>query len=139
MTSVTLVPLWVEALVSALLVFSGLLALTGALGLLRLKSFFERMHPVALGSTLGTWCACAASMAYFSALHSRPVIHAWLIPILLCITVPITTILLARAALFRRRAAAAEDVPPPLSESATGSRTVGERGIVAADVGADLP
>ena len=144
MTSATLVPFWVEALVSVLLVFSGLLALTGAVGLLRLKDFFQRMHPVALGSTLGAWCACAASIAYFSALESRPVIHAWLIPILLCITVPITTILLARAALFRRRSAGA-DVPPSLSQQAAlemqrlGENGVGEKGGGAADTGADLP
>ena len=139
MTSVTLVPFWVEALVSVLLVFSGLLALAGAVGLLRLKDFFERMHPVTLGSTLGTWCACAASMAFFSALEARPVIHAWLIPILLCITVPITTILLARAALFRKRSEGA-DVPPSLSQqAASGMQRVDEKGVGAADTGADLP
>ena len=109
--SLALVPFWVEATVAVLLIFSGMLALTGAVGLLRLKDFFQRMHPVTLGATLGTWCACAASMAYFSALLSRPVIHAWLIPILLSITVPITTLLLARATLFRRRGSAG-DVPP---------------------------
>lgn len=138
MTSVTLVPVWVEALVSVLLVLSGLLALTGAVGLLRLKNFFQRMHPVTLGSTLGTWCACAASIVYFSTLESRPVIHAWLIPVLLAITVPITTLLLARAALFRQRAAGG-DVPPPLGKAATGARPVGEKSETTADAGADLP
>lgn len=115
------VPFWVQVLVSLLLVASGLLALTGAVGLLRLKSFFQRLHPVALGMTLATWCACAASIAYFSALQSRPVVHALLIPILLCITVPVTTILLARAALLRKRAAG-EDVPPPLVQTADSRR-----------------
>lgn len=138
MTSVTLVPLWVEALAAVLLVVSGLLALTGAVGLLRLQSFFQRMHPVALGSTFATWCACAASMAYFSALESRPVIHAWLIPILLCITVPITTLLLSRAALFRKRGAL-ENVPPPLSQSAHLPPGVRDNRKAAADAGADLP
>jgi multicomponent K+:H+ antiporter subunit G len=121
MTPVELIPLWVEALAAVLLVVSGLLALTGAVGLLRLKSYFQRLHPVALGSTLGTWCACAASLAYFSALQSRPAIHIWLIPVLLCITVPITTLLLARAGLFRKRAAL-ENVPPPLSQSPPGGQ-----------------
>jgi multicomponent K+:H+ antiporter subunit G len=75
------------------------------------------MHPVALGTTLGTWSACIASVAYFSAVHDRAVVHAWLIPISLALTVPITTLLLARAALFRRRAGAG-DVPPPLTQAA---------------------
>jgi len=42
------------------------------------------------------------------------VLHAWVIPILMAITVPVTTALLARAALFRKRQAGM-DVPPPLS------------------------
>ena len=133
----TVVPYWVELLASLLFAASGLLALTGALGLVRLKTFFQRMHPPALGATLGTWCACAAWVAYFSALEGALVLHAWLLPILLCITVPITTILLARAALFRKRAAG-DDVPPPLSQAPDGVR-IDETGRPAVDAGADLP
>jgi multicomponent K+:H+ antiporter subunit G len=107
-------PFWVQCLVSALLVLSGLLSLGGALGILRLKDFFQRMHPLALASTLGTWAVCAASIAWFSALASAPLVHTWVIPIVICISVPITTLLVARAALFREREAGA-DVPEPLS------------------------
>ena len=127
-----LVPLWVEAIVAMLLVASGLLLLTGALGLLRLKDFFQRMHPVALGTTLGTWSACAASIIYFSALQSAPVLHAWLMPILLSITVPITVLMLARAALFRRRAAGGDGVPAPLTQ-AGGPQGAENSGAAAAD------
>ena len=63
MTEVAGSQVWIEVLVSVLLVLSGVLVLTGAFGLLRLKDFFQRMHPVALGTTLGTWSACAASKA----------------------------------------------------------------------------
>jgi len=105
---------WLEFVVSLLLVFSGLLVLTGAIGILRLKDFFQRMHPAALASTLGTWSACAASIVFFSALQDRPVVHASLIPVLLAVTVPITTLLLARATLFRKRSAG-DDVPAPLA------------------------
>lgn len=114
------VTFWVEALVSLLLVSSGLLVLTGAVGLMRLKDFFQRMHPVALGTTLGSWTACAASAAFFSALEDRAAFHALLIPIFLAVTMPITTLLLARAALFRQRAAGG-DVPPPLGQPAAGT------------------
>jgi multicomponent K+:H+ antiporter subunit G len=61
-----------------------------------------------------------ASIIYFSALKSGPVLHAWLIPILLSITVPVTTLLLARAALFRKRMAG-DDVPAEVSSRRTGS------------------
>lgn len=99
------VPGWVEAVVAVLLVASGLLSLIGAFGLVRLKTFFQRMHATALAYTLGAWCAALASIVYFSALESRLALHAWVIVILLSITAPVTTTLLARAALFRQREA----------------------------------
>ena len=133
-----MIPLWMQAVVAVLLVLSGLLALTGAVGMLRLKDFFQRMHPPALGSTLGTWCVCAASITYFSALGPGIVLHTWLIPIFLCITIPITTLLLSRAGLFRKREAGA-NVPPPLSRASGSRLSAHERGKVIADPGDDLP
>ena len=121
MINVSELPLWVEILVAILLVLSSLFALIGAIGLLRMKDFFQRMHPPALASTLGAWCVALASILYFSALKSTPVLHAWLIPILLAITVPVTTLLLARTSLFRKRIAG-EDVPPEVS---SGGRSEG--------------
>lgn len=99
---------WIEYAVAALLVAGGLLALAGAVGLLRLPDFFQRMHPPALAITLGSWCVALASVLYFSALQQRPVLSAWIIPVLLAITAPITSLLLARAALFRQRGYAAK-------------------------------
>ncbi|WP_339499563.1 Na+/H+ antiporter subunit G [Pseudomonas silesiensis] len=113
--------LWVEVPVAILLVLASLFALIGAVGLLRMKDYFQRMHPPALASTLGAWCAALASIIYFSALKSAPVLHAWLIPVLLAITVPVTTLLLARAALFRKRMAG-DDVPAEVSSRRTESR-----------------
>ncbi|UVK96913.1 Na+/H+ antiporter subunit G [Pseudomonas sp. B21-048] len=110
--------LWVEIAVAILLVLSSLFTLIGAVGLLRMKNYFQRMHPPALASTLGAWCVALASVIYFSALNSTPVLHAWLIPVLLAITVPVTTLLLARAALFRKRMAG-DDVPAEVSSRRT--------------------
>lgn len=107
-------PFWLEAVTAVLLVTSSLFALSGAVGLLRFKTFFQRMHPPALASTFGTWCVALASILYFSSLKQSPVLHAWLIPILLSITVPVTTLLLARAGLFRKRMAG-DDVPEEVS------------------------
>jgi multicomponent K+:H+ antiporter subunit G len=106
-------PFWIEALVAVLLVVSGGFALVGAFGLLRMQDFFLRMHASALINTIGAWCVALASIVYFSALEARLAIHAWVITILLALTVPITTVLLARTALFRQRQAGA-DVPSPL-------------------------
>lgn len=108
-------PYWVELLVATLLVISGLCVLVSALGFLRLKDFFLRMHPPALAYTLGSWCVAAAGVIYFSTLEDRLVLHPLLIPVVLAITVPVTTVLLARVALFRQRSGQAGGAPPSLA------------------------
>lgn len=104
----------VEAVVALLLLASGLVTLVGALGLLRLRDYFLRMHAPALAYTLGSWAVALASMLYFSFSENRLSLQAWVIIILLSITAPVPTVLLARAALFRERQAGATGLPPPL-------------------------
>ena len=106
---------WMEAAVAAVLVLSGVFVLIAAVGFLRLEDFFVRMHPTALAYSFGSWCVTLAGILYFSMLESRVVLHPWLIIIMLCMTVPVTTVLLARVALFRRRVGGVADAPPPLS------------------------
>lgn len=108
-------PLWVEVFAAVMLVMSGLFVLVSALGFLTLKDFFLRMHPPALAYTLGSWCVALAGIAVFSSIEGTVMLHPWLVIVLLSITVPVTTVLLARAALFRHRLAGAIDVPLPLS------------------------
>ena len=109
------VPGWAEAVVAVLLMLSGLFVVISALGFLRLPDFFLRMHPPALAYTFGSWSVSLASIVYFSMLERRLVLHQWLIVIILSITVPVTTVLLARVGLFRRRNAGVPDTPTPLS------------------------
>lgn len=97
------VSLWIEIPVALLLVLSGLFTLLAAVGLVRFKSFFQRMHPPALAFSLSSWCVTLASILYFSAQDHKLSLHAWLIIIFLSLTVPVTTILLARTGLFRKR------------------------------------
>lgn len=103
----------VEVLVAALLVFSGFVVLVAALGLWRLQDFFLRMHAPALLYTTGTWSVTLASILHFSTATGSLALHSWLVIVLLAITAPVTTLLLARTALFRARQAR-EAVPPPL-------------------------
>ncbi len=103
-----------EIVVALLLLASGAVVLAAALGLWRLPDFFARMHAPALASTLAAWIVTLASIVHFSARAGELSLHVWLIIIILSITAPVTTIVLARAALFRRRLAGG-DLPPPLS------------------------
>ena len=106
----------VDIVVAALLLASGLLVLIAAFGLWRLPDFFQRMHAPALAYTLASWSVTLASIVHFSAREGRLSLHVWLIIVLLSITAPVTTLLLARAALFRRRQAG-DEVPPLLGWS----------------------
>ena len=105
----------IDIVVAALLVASGVFVVISAVGFLSLPDFFLRMHPPALAYTFGSWTVSLASILYFSTLESRWMLHPWLIVVVLSITVPVTTLLLARAALFRRRAAGTPGTPPRLT------------------------
>jgi multicomponent K+:H+ antiporter subunit G len=96
------------------LLCSGAVVLTAAYGLQRLPDFFMRMHAPALASTLAVWIVALASVIHFSVRADELQLHAWLILSVLSISAPVTTIVLARAALFRRRQAG-DPLPSPLS------------------------
>lgn len=108
-------PPWLEIVTSALLVLSGVVVLISATGFLRMPDFFLRLHPPALAYTLGSWSVTLAATLYLCAAESKVALHPLLIPCILAVTVPVTTLLLARVALFRRRVGGAADTPPPLS------------------------
>ena len=97
----TELPAWAAVPASLLLIAAGLLAAIGSFGLWRLPDFFMRMHPPAMGSTLGVGSVLIASMIVSSAVSSRPVIHELLITVFIVMTAPITAMLLARAAVYR--------------------------------------
>lgn len=107
-------PLWAAVPVALLLLLGAGLGLTGSIGLLRLRSFYDRVHAPTLGTTLGIGCILLASMLFFSVVQTRFVLHEILIVVFMVITTPVTLMLLARAALHRDRAEGNPEVPPPL-------------------------
>lgn len=94
-------PAWAALPAAILLVVGGLLTLLGSIGLLRMREFYQRMHPPTMGTTLGAGCVLLASMLVSSALLGRPVIHEILISVFLVLSAPITAMLLMRAAVAR--------------------------------------
>ena len=96
-------PAWVLMIVAILLITGAATTLIGALGLLRLRTFYERVHAPTLGTTLGTGCIVTASMIYFSAMGTRLVLHELLILIFVTVTTPVTLMILVRAAVLRDR------------------------------------
>ena len=88
-------------LTGLLVVFGALLALAGSVGLLRLGSFYERVHPPTMGATLGTGLILAACVVHFSDMQQRLVLHHLLIGVFMFVTTPVTYMMLVRAALHR--------------------------------------
>ena len=97
------IPLWVSVPAAVLLILGGLLTLIGSIGLLRLPSFYSRMHPPTMGMTLGTGAVLIASMLVSSAVLDRWVIHEIVIALFIVITAPVTAIFLMQAARRRSR------------------------------------
>lgn len=110
-------PLWAQITVATLALLGAGIALVGSLGLLRLKTYFERVHAPAIIATLGLWCTMHAAIVYFSVLGQRLALHPLLIALFIAITVPVTNVFLMRAALFRARRAG-HNVPANLSRTA---------------------
>lgn len=98
------IPLWAAVAVAFFLLVGASLALIGAIGFLRLPTFYERIHAPTLGTSWGIGGIMVASMIFFTVTSSRLVIHEILIGVFVTVTTPITFMLLARAALHRDRA-----------------------------------
>ena len=122
-TTVTAVlPLWLEIIVALLVLAGAGLALLGSTGLLRLPTFFERVHAPAIIATLGCWCIVYGTLLYFSLKGEGLAVHVLLIALCVAVTVPITTIFLLRASLFRARQLRKPGVPRSVSAPAEDKR-----------------
>lgn len=104
-------PAWAAWLVAILIVMGAAITLIGAIGLVRLETFYKRVHAPTLGATLGAGFILIGSIVCFSALQSRPILHEILIAAFVTMTTPVTLILLVRAALYRDRVEKKIDVP----------------------------
>lgn len=105
-------PLWGAWLVVGLALAGAGFALTGALGLIVLRSFYERVHAPTLGATLGTTLILCSSMLLLSLIEGRPVLRDLLIGLFLTVTTPVTLVVLARAAAHRDRHTENPESPP---------------------------
>jgi multicomponent K+:H+ antiporter subunit G len=95
------IPAWAALVVALLLILGGSIILIGALGLMRLPIFYQRIHGPAITITLGAGSVLLASMLYFTVLQSRLVLHEMIIALFLLMTAPVVAMLLMRAAVYR--------------------------------------
>lgn len=90
-----------NTLTGILVIAGALFALAGSVGLLTLRSFYERVHPPTMGATLGTGLILVACVLHFSDAQDRQVLHHLLIGAFMLVTTPVTYMMLVRAALHR--------------------------------------
>jgi multicomponent K+:H+ antiporter subunit G len=114
MTDAADLPVWAALVTSFLVLLGAGFTLIGAIGLLRLKTFYERMHAPTLGATWGAAGILLGSVVFFSTLQSRPILPEALIAVFVTVTTPVTLMLLARAALYRDRSEGSTDIPSPI-------------------------
>ena len=105
-------PLGAAIAVAVFLLAGAVLVLVGTIGLVRLGSFYQRVHAPTLGTTLGMFLILTSSIIYFSVARGQLVLHELLIAIFLTLTTPISLMLVVRAALYRDRQEGNPDVPP---------------------------
>jgi len=103
MSALGAMPEWVAISISACLVGGALITLAGTIGLVRFRTFYQRIHAPTLGTSFGAAFILLGSMLFFSATEGRPVLHEVLMLVFVTVTTPITLMLLARAALYRDR------------------------------------
>lgn len=88
----------IEILTSILLVTGALLMCAGSFGVARFADFFNRVHAAGLPSTLGVTCLLVAASVYLSAHFGQVFLKPVVALLILFLTVPLGTEMLARAA-----------------------------------------
>ena len=98
-----------QTLIAALLVTGGLFTLIGAIGMLRFKDFYMRLHAPTKATTLGVGGVLIASALYFTVRGPGFSVHEFLITLFLFLAAPVAAHLLAKAALRLRLAGGVKD------------------------------
>ena len=128
--------LFVEALISLMLITGGVFVFIGSLGMAHLRDFYMRLHGPTKATTLGIGCMLIASMGYFWSVDGHIDIQELLITLFLFITAPVSAHLLAKTGLHLRlrhaqktqgkpielRSEEVGDKPVPIPTKATVSR-----------------
>jgi multicomponent K+:H+ antiporter subunit G len=91
--------IWLEYLISFLILVGASFTLLGSIGLARLPDFFMRVHGPTKTTTLGVGAMVIASAIYFSVTGDGVSLHEIIATVFLFITAPVSAHLLTKAAL----------------------------------------
>ena len=113
MSPIDALPLWLDLLLSVLVLAGAAFALAGAWGLARLSDFLKRVHGPTKATTMGVGCLLIASAIWFTARGEGLSLQQLLITLFLFLTAPVSAHMLVKAALRLDPSA-----PPAPSEQA---------------------
>lgn len=123
MTALVATPLWLALPIAFLVMLGATLTLIGAIGLLRLKSFYDRLHAPTLATSWGMGGIVLGSLLLASQVEERIILHELVIALAILITAPVTLMLLGRAALHRDRIEDSTKFPEPLRQRQSSETT----------------
>ena len=110
-------PLWLDLLLSSLVIVGVAFALVGSWGLAKLGDFLKRLHGPTKATTLGVGCVLIASALYFSTTGARVSWHEFAITLFLFLTAPVSAHLLIKAAM--KLEPSLRPPPPPTGKDPT--------------------
>lgn len=106
--------MFVEILISAGLVISGIFGIVGSFGLIKLPDPMMRLHAPTKATTLGVGGALIASMLYFGLVEGHLSFHELMITVFLFLTAPVTGHFIAKTHIHRNET---PDTIPPTGTS----------------------
>ncbi|WP_019219286.1 monovalent cation/H(+) antiporter subunit G [Bartonella florencae] len=95
------VSLVVAIAVTVFLILGSGLTLIGMIGLVRLPTFYKRLHMLSLSTSWGAGSILIASFLYSTFVDHHFVFHEFLLVIFLLATIPVASMLVSQAAAYR--------------------------------------
>lgn len=95
------IPLIVAIAITVFLILGSGLTLIGTIGLVRLSSFYKRLHMLSLSTSWGAGSILIASFLYSVFVDHHFVFHEVLLMLFLLVTIPVSSMLVSQAAAYR--------------------------------------
>ncbi|PIT71131.1 monovalent cation/H(+) antiporter subunit G [Bartonella tribocorum] len=95
------VSLVVALAITVFLILGSGLTLIGTIGLVRLSTFYKRLHMLSLSTSWGAGSILIASFLYSTFVDHHFVFHEFLLMIFLFVTIPVASMLVSQAAAYR--------------------------------------
>lgn len=123
------VSLVIAIVITAFLILGSGLTLIGAIGLVRLSSFYKRLHMLSLSTSWGAGSILISSFLYSTFVDHHFAFHEILLMIFLLVTIPVASMLVSQAGAYRDHSENEQEKPLALLARQTEEQTSTLEGI----------